>query len=54
MFMCKPHWFTLPKQMRDELWAAYVPGQERRMDPSGEYLDVAMRCVAYVAQNGES
>lgn len=49
MFMCKTHWYELPKTMRDELLAAYVPGQETRKDPSPEYLDVAMRCVELVA-----
>lgn len=41
MWGCKPHWFKLPKILRDAIWAAYVPGQERRMDPSDEYLRVA-------------
>ena len=41
MWGCKPHWFKLPKSLRDAIWAAYVPGQERRMDPSDEYLRVA-------------
>lgn len=52
MFMCKPHWFSLPKALRDELGAAYMPGQERRMDPSAEYLDIAMRCIAYIQEQG--
>lgn len=38
---CRKHWFKLPKRLRDKVWAAYVPGQERRMDPSEEYLAVA-------------
>jgi hypothetical protein len=50
MFMCRPHWFALPKAMRDDLWAAYVPGQERRMDPSAEYLEVARRCINHIAE----
>lgn len=55
MFMCKTHWFALPKLMRDRIWATYTPGQERRMDPSPEYLDAAMEAVNYLAQRaGES
>lgn len=50
MFMCKPHWYTLPKAMRDRLWELYEPGQERRMDPSVDYIEHAMACVEYVAR----
>lgn len=53
MFMCKRHWYMLTKAERDSLWAVYVPGQERRMDPSDEYLDTAMRLVAVVAEREE-
>lgn len=48
LFMCKQHWFALPQGYRVALLAAYVPGQERRMDPTAEYLDVARRCVHYL------
>lgn len=41
MWGCKPHWFKLPKRLRDRVWAAYIPGQEATMTPSAEYLDVA-------------
>lgn len=47
--MCKRHWFMVPKALRDGLWDAYRPGQERRMDPSPEYLLAAARCVHAVA-----
>ena len=49
MHMCKRHWFMVPKPLRDALWAAYRPGQERRMDPTPEYLLAAARCVHAVA-----
>lgn len=49
MFMCRDHWYRLPKAMRDRVWELYVPGQERRMDPSPEYLAHAMACIDYVA-----
>lgn len=49
MFMCRRHWFTLPKALRDEIWLQYAVGQEMRMDPTPEYLNVAMRCVRFVA-----
>jgi hypothetical protein len=40
MYMCKPHWMSLPKYLRDKIWAAYVPGQEVNMTPTREYLAV--------------
>ena len=49
MHMCKTHWFMVPKVLRDGLWSLYRPGQERRMDPSPEYLLAAARCVHAVA-----
>ena len=50
MHMCKKHWFMVPKTLRDVLWAAYKPGQERRMDPSPTYLRAAAACVTAVAE----
>lgn len=48
MFMCRWHWHRLPKALRDAVWAAYVPGQESRMDPSGEYLTVSRRAIEWL------
>lgn len=41
MWGCKPHWFRLPKALRDAVWKAYVPGQEITKTPSRTYLAVA-------------
>jgi hypothetical protein len=41
MWGCRQHWYRLPKALRDAVWAAYRPGQEKDMRPSKEYLDVA-------------
>lgn len=49
MFMCRRHWYMLPKTLRDAVWAAYVPGQEQRMDPTEHYLDVTRRAIDYTA-----
>jgi hypothetical protein len=38
---CAPHWFALPKDLRDRIWEAYVPGQEITKTPSAAYLAVA-------------
>jgi hypothetical protein len=48
MFMCRAHWFALPRPMRDAIWAAYVPGQEIRKDPSAEYISAARAAVQFI------
>lgn len=52
MWGCKPHWFKLPKWLRDKVWAAYEPGQEATMDVSTEYLDVADEVQKWIEENG--
>lgn len=52
MFMCRTHWRIVPKAMQDAIWAAYVPGQERRKDPTSEYLDAARAAIDFVAERG--
>lgn len=49
MFMCRQHWFMVPKPLRDAVWAEYRPGQEVDKRPSGAYMDVAMAAVQAVA-----
>jgi hypothetical protein len=49
MFMCRRHWFMVPRAMQARIWATYRPGQERTKDPSLEYLDAAMDAVNHVA-----
>lgn len=49
MHMCRKHWRMVPRRLQDALWAAYEPGQERRKDPSAEYLVAAERCICAVA-----
>lgn len=41
MWGCRAHWFALPEALRDKIWRAYRPGQERDMSPSAEYLEAA-------------
>jgi hypothetical protein len=48
MFMCKRHWFMLPKRTRDAVWATYRPGQEVTKDPSPEYMDVTAEAIAWL------
>lgn len=49
MFMCRKHWYMLPKATRDAVWAVYVEGQETRMDPTMEYLEVTSKAIAWLA-----
>lgn len=49
MFMCKRHWYMLPKVMRDAVWEEYVFGQEDRMDPTEEYMNVTERAIRWLA-----
>lgn len=48
MFMCRLHWYALPKPMRTLIWATYRPGQERDKQPSKEYLDAADKAIAFI------
>lgn len=41
MWGCKPHWFKLPYNIRQQIWMTYRPGQEIAMDPSADYLEAA-------------
>jgi len=51
LFGCKSCWFFLPKHMRDAIWAAYRPGQERTKDPSQRYLEAARVAVEYLREH---
>lgn len=46
MFMCKEHWYALPKRLRDAVWREYRPGQENDKQPSLRYLAVQQRAIA--------
>jgi hypothetical protein len=48
MFACRPHWFMLPKRLRDAIWATYRRGQEITKDPSPAYLEAARAAADYL------
>ncbi len=52
MWGCRKHWFDLPKDIRDRIWNAYVPGQEVRLSPSKEYLEAADAAQRWIAEHG--
>lgn len=41
MWGCREHWFTLPKNLRREIWRTYRKGQEIDKSPSPEYIKAA-------------
>lgn len=54
MWGCKPHWFRLPKHLRDRIWDAYVPGQEIYGTPSEAYLEVAQEVQVWIQRQEET
>lgn len=47
MLACKPHWFSLPKALRDRIWATYRRGQEVSKDPSDDYMEAFEACQEF-------
>lgn len=50
MWGCKGHWFTLPKRLRDRIWATYRRGQEITKTPSPAYIEAALEVQSWIAQ----
>lgn len=50
IFMCRAHWFQLPKEMRDAVNSACVPGQWITKTPTREYVRAARDAVSYIAE----
>ena len=48
MYMCKRHWFKLPKALQNKIWSAYRPGQEITMTPSREYVAAAREVQKWI------
>jgi hypothetical protein len=51
MWGCKPHWFKLPKNLRDRIWATYEIGQEVSMTPSEAYLEAAHAVQVWIDEH---
>lgn len=49
LLMCRPHWQMVPYGLQLDVWANYEPGQERRKDPTDDYLDAAQAAIDAVA-----
>lgn len=50
MFMCRSHWYKLTQNMRSDIWANYIPGQEITKSPTDEYLQVARTAIKYLEE----
>jgi hypothetical protein len=50
MLMCLRHWRLVPPALKARVWAAYVPGQEVRKDPTAHYLDEANAAIYAVVE----
>lgn len=51
MWGCRRHWFQLPMRLRNKIWAAYVPGQEKTLTPSAAYLAAAEEVQQWIKTN---
>lgn len=51
MWGCKPHWFMLPKYLRDWIWREYRPGQEIDKRPSMHYIEAATTVRAWTLEH---
>lgn len=49
LFMCKKHWFKLPKAMQDAVWREYKPGQENgQASVTEEYCRVTDEAIRHL------
>lgn len=47
LLACRPHWYMLPQELRDEIWRTYRKGQDRDKRPSLEYLATVEKCQEF-------
>lgn len=50
LFMCRTHWYMVPRPLRQAVWATYRPGQESDKRPSWEYLEATEEARRFVAE----
>lgn len=51
MWGCRAHWYALPKDLRNQIWRTYVPGQEISKTPSREYIEVVNKVQHWIKEN---
>ena len=49
LFMCRTHWFKVPRPIRERILETYRPGQCDDMNPSREYCEAARAAVIVLA-----
>ena len=49
MWGCRPHWFALPRVLRDRIWDSYRPGQEKDLRVSENYFEAAKAVQDWIA-----
>ena len=52
MWGCRAHWYRVPQNLRNRIWATYVPGQEITMTPSREYVLAAKAVRDWIVEHG--
>lgn len=45
---CAPHWYKLPKVLRDLIWKTFQPGQEETKLPSMAYIVAAKKVRQWI------
>lgn len=48
--MCMRHWFMVPKNIREQVWATYRPGQEKEKNPTQAWMSGAKAAIQSVRQ----
>ena len=48
---CPPHWYSLPKSLRQRIWSAYRPGQEITKTPSKVYIEAIRDVNQWIVEN---
>ncbi|QOR55206.1 MAG: hypothetical protein SHS37scaffold296_23 [Burkholderiales phage 68_11] len=51
MWGCRPHWYTLPAELRNRIWSTFRPGQEVKGTPSTAYVEAARAVQEWIAQH---
>ena len=51
MWGCRPHWYSLPADLRRGIWRSYVPGQEATGRPTTAYVAAARAVQDWIHAN---
>jgi len=52
MWGCRVHWYQLPVQIRNAIWNAYRPGQERDLRIGKAYVEAAKAAQDWIRDHG--